>query len=288
MIETIQQIIVCPNCQSEFNRSEKEYWVCRNCGFKVPLQNGIPIFSDVPKDIIPSEKVERGPGIGTHWRQANWKFIEDQIKLLPQQAFILDVGSGRGDFKAAFAEQNYIGLEILPYPEVDLVCDLNRCVPFKDNTFDMVALLNICEHVIDPKSLLRIIYRILKSGGVAVVAIPFMIKIHQAPYDFGRYTHFALEKMGRDVGFDVEKIEGFYDPAGLIDEALNYYRYWGLSKLSIVKRVMVGCLLSEISFHNKFIEMIGGRGSIQDPNKYYFPAPTGYHVVYRKMNRGTH
>ncbi len=283
MDEIVQQIIVCPCCQSDLDRSSGRDWVCRKCGFKAPVKNGTPIFSEIPKDIVPSEKIKRGPDIGTRWRQANWKFVNDQIKSLPCNAFVLDIGAGRGDFKKAFEGHYYLGLDIFPYPEVDLVCDLIQCVPFKENTFDMIALLNICEHIADPKLLLSNVYKILKIGGIATVTIPFMIKMHQAPLDFGRYTHFALKKFGMDIGFKVDKIEGFYDPAGLIDDAERYYRFWGLSKLNKFKRIIVRFLLSEIWFHNKFIEVIGGKGCIADPEENDFPAPTGYHVVYRKI-----
>jgi len=277
------QEIVCPHCQSDLDRSTGKNWICQKCSFKAPVGNGIPIFSDIPKGIIPSEKIDRGPDIGTRWRQANWIFLNDQIKSLPPNALVLDVGAGRGDFKRAFEGHHYLGLEIFPYPEIDMVCDLNRCVPFKENTFDLVALLNMCEHVPDPRMILSNVQKILKIGGCAIVTIPFMIKMHQAPLDFGRYTHFALKKFGMDIGFKVEKIEGFYDPSGLIDEAERYYRFWGLLKLTRFRRIIVRFLLSKIRFHNKFIELIGGKGYIADPDANDFPAPTGYHIVYRKI-----
>ena len=35
----------------------------------------------------------------------------------------------------------------------------------------------------------------------AIVFVPFLIKIHQAPYDFCRYTHFKLQRMLDQAGF---------------------------------------------------------------------------------------
>ena len=41
----------------------------------------------------------------------------------------------------------------------------------------------------------------LRPGGRILVVVPFLIKIHQAPYDFHRHTEFALAAMARECGF---------------------------------------------------------------------------------------
>jgi SAM-dependent methyltransferase/DNA-directed RNA polymerase subunit RPC12/RpoP len=282
MDESLQKIIICPNCGSEFNRQDPQYWICGSCGLKIIIQNGKPVFTPIPQEIIPSEKLDRSADSGSRWRQANWKFVESQLSTLDAEAIILDIGAGRGDFSELFAGKKYLALEIYPYPEIDLVCDLSLCVPFGENTFDCVTLLNVCEHVPDPKTLLTTVFRLLKPGGQAVITIPFLLKIHQAPVDYARYTHFALEKMGKDIGFEISLMEGFYDPAGLIGETARYYRFWELPNLNSFQRIIARLFLSEISVDNFFLELISGRGHLKNPHQTNYPAPTGYHIVFKK------
>jgi SAM-dependent methyltransferase/DNA-directed RNA polymerase subunit RPC12/RpoP len=282
MDESLQKIIICPNCGSKFNRQDPQYWICGSCGLKIIIQNGKPVFTSIPQEIIPSEKLDRSADSGSRWRQANWKFVESQLSTLDAEALILDIGAGRGDFGEIFAGKKYLALEIYPYPEIDLVCDLSLCVPFRDNTFDCVALLNVCEHVSDPKTLLTTVFRLLKPGGQAIITIPFLLKIHQAPVDYARYTHFALEKMGKDIGFEISLMEGFYDPAGLIGETARYYRFWEFPNLNRFQRIIARLFLSEISVDNFFLELISGRGHLKNPHQTNNPAPTGYHIVFRK------
>jgi SAM-dependent methyltransferase len=282
MDESLQKIVICPNCGSDFDRSHLRYWICVSCHLKIPIQDGKPIFTPVPEEIIPSEKLDRSPDSGSRWRQANWKFVEARVKPLNPEALILDIGAGRGDFGEIFSGRKTIALEIVPYPEIDLVCDLGSCVPFRENTFDLVTLLNVCEHVPDPKALLAIVFRLLKPGGQALITIPFLLKIHQAPVDYARYTHFALEKMGADIGFELDLLEGFYDPAGLIGEVTRYYHFWELPRLNRFQRIIARLFLSDISINNIFLEWISGRGYLKNPHQTNHPAPTGYHIVLKK------
>ena len=282
MDESLQKIVICPNCGSDFDRSQPQYWICESCRLKISIQDGKPIFTPIPKEIIPSEKLERSSDSGSRWRQANWKFVERQVNTMSPEALLLDIGAGRGDFGAIFSGRKYIALEIYPYPEIDLVCDLGNCVPFRENTFDLVTLLNVCEHVPDPKTLLNTVFRLLKPGGQVVITIPFLLKIHQAPVDYARYTHFALEKMGADIGFELSLLEGFYDPAGLIGEITRYYRFWELPRLNRFQRIMARLSLLKISVETFFLELMSGRGHLKNPYQTNYPAPTGYHIVFKK------
>jgi 2-polyprenyl-3-methyl-5-hydroxy-6-metoxy-1,4-benzoquinol methylase len=180
--------------------------------------NGIPLFTPVAGEIRPSEKLARGPDTGTPWRKANWRFLESQLAQLPAEAWVLDVGAGRGDFAALLDRFQTIALDIYPYPEIDLVCDLTVCNPFRPASFDAIVLMNVLEPVYDTHALLGRLSELLKPGGILITAIPFLVKLHQTPLDFVRYTHFALERFAPQHGLVCELLEGYYDPLFLLSE----------------------------------------------------------------------
>jgi SAM-dependent methyltransferase len=276
------QTLACPQCQSEVVVANGPSLCCTACGHRVELLNGIPLFTHPPSGMAPSEKLERGPGIGTPWRRANWRFLQEQIERLDNQALILDVGAGRGDFSEVFKNRAAVSLDIYPYPEVDVVCDLTEANPFRESSFDAIVLMNVMEHVYHTHSLLASLGRILKPGGVLIVAIPFMVKIHQAPVDFVRYTHFALERLGQDHGLPVERLEGYYDPVFFLGEGIGNLRWSVLPTLSRGRRIFARALLQGIQALARSLDAVLGRGQLRSPSSVKSLAPTGYHVVYRK------
>jgi SAM-dependent methyltransferase len=281
------QTLACPQCHGDLMIANGPSLCCTACGHRVELQNGILLFTLPPSGMAPSEKLERGPGIGTPWRQANWRFLQEQIDRLDPQALILDVGAGRGDFSEVFKNRPAVSLDVYPYPEVDVVCDLTQANPFRESSFDAIVLMNVMEHVYDTHSLLASIGRMLKPGGVLVVAIPFMVKIHQAPVDFVRYTHFALERLGRDHGLSVERLEGYYDPVFFLGEGIGNLRWSVLPTLSRGRRIFARALLQGIQAFARGLDTVLGRGQLRSPSSVKSLAPTGYHVVYRKKELDT-
>jgi SAM-dependent methyltransferase len=279
------EVIVCPSCGNPLRPDNEEDLCCQSCGQCIPVQNKIPLFSSPPEGMAPSEKIVRGPDIGTPWRRANWRFLQGQVASLAPQALILDVGAGRGDFADLFVGRNYLTLDVYPYPEVDIVCDLTQVNPFRPQSFDAILLMNVVEHVYDTRALLRPLVEMLKPGGVILVTIPFMVKIHQAPVDFVRYTHFALKRLGEDYGLRVENLEGYYDPIFFLNEGLGNLRYAILPGLHGMHRQVVRTLLAGMQRLASWLQRSLGPGQTLAPNKTPSMAPTGYHIIFRKEEK---
>lgn len=76
-------------------------------------------------------------------------------------------------------------------------------LPFPDGHFSGVACLEVLEHVPDPVRVMVEISRVLKSGGRAWITMPFLYPLHDAPYDFQRYTEFGLRRDVRIAGLEI-------------------------------------------------------------------------------------
>lgn len=275
-------ILQCTVCGGRLAYTDQQFR-CKACGQVVADHEGIPLFTPPPEGLTPSARLERGPETGTPWRQANWRFLEEALADLPPQALILDVGAGRGDFAAALKGRRSLALEVYPYPEVDVVCDLTQINPFRPGSFDAALLLNVLEHVYDTHRLLEALCLLLKPGGILLVAIPFMVKMHQVPVDFVRYTHFALERLGAEHGLSIERLEGYYDPLFFLGEGLGNLRNAVLPALPASRRYPARLLVGGIQALARLLGGLMGPGRAQSPSRARSLAPTGYQIIFRKI-----
>ena len=75
-------------------------------------------------------------------------------------------------------------------PRARLICDAHA-LPFNANCFDAVVVQAVLEHVFDPVKCVKEIHRVLRTDGYIYAETPFLQQVHEAPYDFQRYTHFG-------------------------------------------------------------------------------------------------
>ena len=92
---------------------------------------------------------------------------------------ILDIGCGNNKHAGA------IGINDIKLPGVDLVHDLNKGIPFADNTVDYVYALHFLEHVNDLVFVMKEICRVLKPGGTLELEVPY----YASHYAFADPTH---------------------------------------------------------------------------------------------------
>ena len=89
---------------------------------------------------------------------------------------------------------------------------LNTCI-FADNSFDAVTLLQVLEHVADPRETLMKVHRVLRAGGIVLVEVPnigcrsFALlgrrHRHFARHHFTFFTAETLGELLRECGFHV-------------------------------------------------------------------------------------
>lgn len=74
-----------------------------------------------------------------------------------------------GDNRLVRRNRSGVGVDIVKYPNVDVVCpDLSR-LPFSDDHFDTVTIVAALNYFDDPASVLREVRRVLKPEGTLLV-----------------------------------------------------------------------------------------------------------------------
>ena len=102
-------------------------------------------------------------------------------------------------------------------PYLDAEVDLTAPLPFPSAAFDTILLSDVLEHLPEPALLWQEMQRVLRPGGKLIMNVPFYYPIHEAPWDFYRYSRFALTRFAETSGFKVISLE----PVGGLPEVFT-------------------------------------------------------------------
>jgi SAM-dependent methyltransferase len=142
---------------------------------------------------------------------------------------VLEIGSSSGfllpAIEKAYPHALVIGSDSFPEalerlartdPTIPLLgFDLMQC-PLPDNCVDAVVLLNVLEHIKEDEKAMRMLFRILKPGGIAILEVPSGSHLFDI-YDellrhYRRYDMKTFRSLTENVGFEVLKAShlGFF------------------------------------------------------------------------------
>ncbi len=153
----------------------------------------------------------------------NWLIYDIGDKFLQKytpyyKGVLYDLGCGESpyrDFFLGYADQ-YVGVDWAGSyhdTKADIAADLNQPLPIESAVADTVVSISVMEHLCEPQIMLNEAYRILKPGGAMVLQVPWQWWIHEAPYDFFRYSPYGLKYLFEKAGFVdvvVEPQSGFF------------------------------------------------------------------------------
>jgi len=108
---------------------------------------------------------------------------------------VLVVGAGEDPYRGLFnGVHRYVALDITRgRRDPDVVGD-GAALPFHDGGFDCVLATEVLEYVADPVRFAGELHRVLKSGGMAVITVPFLFHDH---HDYWRPTRRGLIELFR-------------------------------------------------------------------------------------------
>ncbi|OGG48350.1 hypothetical protein A3D66_02180 [Candidatus Kaiserbacteria bacterium RIFCSPHIGHO2_02_FULL_50_9] len=130
----------------------------------------------------------------TKWKSECNAFLDKNI----QGTDVLDIGCGEYPHPRATKT-----LDFLQEFHPDVVADVNEKIPLPDNSFDCIIMNNTLEHLYNPQKAIDECRRILRQGGLLLAAVPFLIKTHQEPHDYHRYTEYMLRILFKDFAYEI-------------------------------------------------------------------------------------
>jgi SAM-dependent methyltransferase len=160
------------------------------------------------------------------WYRARRDILADLIRRkigLPKDARILEIGCGTGhnlEMLQRFGRAD--GIEIDPAARALAEQRLGRAIGsaplpelsgVEDGAYDMIALLDVLEHVEEDRAALESIARKLRAGGkilITVPAHPWMWSAHdEVNHHKRRYTRKSLRKVIGEAGLQIELLSWF-------------------------------------------------------------------------------
>jgi SAM-dependent methyltransferase len=159
------------------------------------------------------------------------EFVAAVGASVPARARVLDAGAGECRFARHFAHTRYIATDLAlgdatwDYSRLDVVSNLDH-LPFRSGAFDVILLIEVLEHVPNPEAVLSELRRVAAPGARLFVTTPFLVGLHQEPYDYYRYTAHGLRRLAVESGFRVASVRpggGYFTLlAILLDRVPNY------------------------------------------------------------------
>ena len=140
---------------------------------------------------------------------AHYKVLLPVIRQHARGRFI-DLGCGSAPFWIEVNKQveRYDGVDLWPRSDkVTFAGDVQTLTMVPDSTYDSAICIEVLEHVPEPGRALATISRILKPGGVVVITVPHLSRLHDLPHDYYRFTEYGLRYLLSQNGLEVVSIE---------------------------------------------------------------------------------
>ncbi len=153
------------------------------------------------------------------WFVGRRAVVFDVLKRVGKKGKLLDIGLGTGYNAKLFQTLGFEvdgldpALEAIAFaktiaPGVSVIQAPFPSTQVTENTYDVVAMLDVLEHLEDDVAALKDVQRVLTSGGVALLTVPafqFLWTKHDVrAHHFRRYTRSHLKRVIHEAGLDVE------------------------------------------------------------------------------------
>ena len=139
-------------------------------------------------------------------------------KILQKNTFSLDRYKGNNNLHLGCGRKrlsDFINVDYYTLGNHDVVADLNKPLPFRSNSFDLIYADNVAEHISNLPGLIQECHRILKSGGYLIIIVPYF-KSRNAYVDPTHQHYFTLASLNYFV-----RDTWYYENYRFFDEAFS-------------------------------------------------------------------
>lgn len=232
MQDKLRNILACPECKGELKSSATGV-SCNLCNRNFKVSKGVPIFLN---SLVEDESAGAGsfkdemknfPGRANFFRKVrrvlgppdpNFRDGAEIVSRIAKKSkLILNIGSS-----SVKKYSSSINVDIGLYDNLDVVADGAK-LPFKSESFDLVIIEMVLEHVKNPSQIVKEAYRVVKKGGLVYTSIPFVYVFHGSPDDYNRYTIHGLEEALKSNGFKIKESGMLSGPSCTVSQMLRYY-----------------------------------------------------------------
>lgn len=227
--------------------------------------------------------------IGTTNEETRIKWIEENLKKIPEGLAILDAGAGESQFKKFCSHLKYIAQDFGQYhgegeiglqtgtwnnSGLDIISDIVN-IPLPDHSVDAIMCTEVLEHIPDPVAAIKEFGRLVKPGGYLLITAPFASLTHFAPYHFASgLSRFFYEKHLPENGFQIDGLElngNFFEYLAQENRRIkSIAKKYANTKISIIHKVIIHLNLF-------FLEKLSAKDKGSDELLCY-----GIHVFARK------
>ncbi|HLG34566.1 MAG TPA: class I SAM-dependent methyltransferase [Bacteroidia bacterium] len=121
-------------------------------------------------------------GKKTHHRDRNYEYEIAHIKKIKPRGRFLDVGTNMGFFLRKAKQAGFDTEGVEPSPALAKIASENWGLTIHNsflekanlpgNSYDVISLVDVFEHVSNPKELLKVSYELLKPDGIIAIKVP--------------------------------------------------------------------------------------------------------------------
>lgn len=152
------------------------------------------------------------------------------------------------------SEIDYVGMDVAPGPNVDIVGDAHALSTITNETFDYIFSIAVFEHLLMPWKVALEMNKVMKTGGLALIMSHNAWPLHEEPWDFWRYSRESWQGLfNAHTGFKVKRAEYQY-PASIVPQYTHTDDTVHMSRGKVY--LASGCLVEKIgrpmvSWHGK-------------------------------------
>lgn len=253
-------MINCPACLSgsitfydrvrDLNQEPYDFSKCNNC--QSVFINPMPSEKQLEQAYNESYYGEGESKFQGWIEQTISKFRQQEARgiarQIPNQADVLDIGCGNGDFLrqlSKFGRFSLYGVEpegksaerAAAYSEINLKVDYFKLDNFSEQKFDLLRFMHVFEHIPEPIKVLEYCFEICNPNALLIIEIPNIqswqarwFKSDWFHYDPPRHFHLIpaeqLKKLIENAGFEVQSHKSYsfqFGPFGYQQSLLNFF-----------------------------------------------------------------